>query len=136
MASYHGGEFLWLTWKYTITSDGTVDVATFGLDGNWRKQKQIKLSKQDVVQLIDKFKEADFEGLRNRYSIGGSDIARLTLAITENKKTKQVMIDSPDVLVMTEEVKRFLRVWALLLRKVPAPNADQTPELYEPKPST
>jgi len=139
VAFYNAGESLWLDWKYTITGDGNVDVETFEWDGHVRK-KRTMLSKEDLTDIVAKFKEAEFHGLRKRYFTIGSDIPTLTLAITENKKTKEVSVNAgwleKDRAPQLEEVSRFLRVWSEILRKFPSPNAEQKPELYEPQPST
>jgi hypothetical protein len=135
VASHLGSESLWLLWKVTITGDGTVVKEVFDEhDGQWRKT-ETKLSQEDLAEIMAKVKEAEFDILRNSYISGGSDISRLTVAITENKKTKQVSIGDPSSPGTHNDVKRFLRVWSEILRKVPSPNADEKPELYEPGPS-
>jgi hypothetical protein len=132
VASYYAGESLWVDWKHTITDDGKVVEEIFDYGGHWTKtKKQTMLSKEDLTEIMAKVKEAEFHGLRKRYLTKGSDHSRLTLAITENKKTKQVSVDAPGWLEEDKEVKRFYRLWAEILRKVPAPNGEQKAELYE-----
>jgi len=83
------------------------------------------------TEIMAKVKEAEFHGLRNRYVTMGTDIATETIAITESKKTKKVSVRVLGLLEEDKEVKRFYRVWSEILRKLPAPNAEQKPELYE-----
>ena len=134
VASHLGSESLWLLWKVTITGDGNVLKEVFDEhDGQWRKT-ETKIPQEDLAEIIAKVKEAEFDSLRDTYSSGGSDISRLTVAITQNKKTKQVSIDHPSLPGTHQDMKRFLRVWSEILRKVPSPNPDEKPELYEPEP--
>jgi hypothetical protein len=135
VASFLASESLWLNWKCTITGDGKVVKEVFDEhDAQWKKT-ETKLSQEDLVEIMVKVKEAEFDGLRDHYLSGGSDIARLSVAITENKKTKRVSVDDPSLPGRNTDVTRFLRVWCEILRKVPSPNADETPELYEPAPA-
>jgi hypothetical protein len=136
VASRLGSESLWLLWKVTIAGDGKVVKEVFDEhDGQWRKT-ETKIPQEDVAEIMAKVKEAEFHSLRNHYLSGGSDISRLTVAITQNKKTKQVSIDDPSLPGTHKDVKRFLRVWSEILRKVPSPNEAEKPEVYEPEPST
>ncbi len=128
VASRLGSESLWLLWKVTITGDGKVVKEVFDEhDGQWKKT-ETTLSQKDLAEIMAKVKEAEFDSLRNHYLSGGSDISRLTVAITQNKKTKQVSIEDPSLPGTHKDVKRFLRVWSEILRKVPSPNADEKPE--------
>ncbi len=135
VASRLGSESLWLLWKVTITGDGKVVKEVFDEhDLKWRKT-ETKIPREDVAEIMAKVKEAEFDSLRNHYLSGGSDISRLTVAITANKKTKQVSIDDPSSPGTHKDVKRFHRVWSEILRKVPSPNEAEKPDLNEPEPS-
>jgi hypothetical protein len=135
VASHLGSESLWLLWKVTITGDGKVVKEVFDEhDGQWKKT-ETKIPQEDVAAIMAKAKEAEFDSLRDNYLSGGSDISRLTVAITENTKTKQVSIEDPSLPGTHKDVKRFLRVWSEILRKVPSPNEAEKPELFEPEPS-
>ena len=129
--SHLGSESLWLLWKVTITGDGNVVKEVFDEhDGQWRKS-ETNLSQVDLAAIMAKAKEAEFDSLQDHYSSGGSDIARLTVAITEKNKTKQVSVDDPSLPGTHNDVKRFLRVWSEILKKVPSPNEPEKPELYD-----
>jgi len=135
------------SWKYTITGDGKVDqeIDEFLKDGT--KKKQTTLSKEDLADILAKFKDADFPSLRKKYPFPANHTSTLRLAITQNKKTQEVVVhtsefQSSSVTVGNthdkeaqaqedKEVGRFLRVWSEILRKVPSPNPDQTPEFYQ-----
>lgn len=135
VASHLGSESLWLLWKVTITGDGKVVKEVFvEHDGQWRKT-ETKLSQEDLAEIMAKVRNAEFDSLRNHYLSGGSDISRMTIAITHNKKTKQVSVEDPSLPATHKDVKRFLRVWSEILRKVPLPNEAEKPELYEHEPS-
>ncbi len=132
-------------WQYTITVDGKVDGAerssNRGLgaaekDGSESRDKETKLSEKDLGDLVAKVKEADFYGLREEYTYPVNDASSLVLTITQNQKTHKVLVYAYGNLTDNKEVKRFLRVWSEILRKVPSPNPWQKPEIYEAKPST
>ena len=132
----------WDGWICTITGDGKVTKELFSHgdrvgkeDGVDEWKRQTKLSKKDLRVLLAKIKEADFCELRKEYSSGVIDSPSLVLTITENKRTHKVSVDDYGDLKRHHEVKRFLRVWSEILRKVSSPNPEQKPELYEPLPS-
>jgi hypothetical protein len=97
------------------------------------KQTTTKLSKKDIKDLVAKIKEIDFYGLRKEYapSFKVTDEDSLVLTITQNKKTHEVSVYAYSFLKKDKEVKRFLRVWSEVLTKVPSPNPEQKPKLYE-----
>jgi len=134
------------SWKYTITGDGKVEEEIDELYKEGTKKKQITLSKEDLADILAKFREADFQSLRKKYPFPANHTSMLRLAITQNKKTQEVVLHTPEfqsswlTLANTrdkeaqaqeaKEVRRFLRVWSEILRKAPSPNPEQTPESY------
>jgi hypothetical protein len=129
VAQYGAGYSHLMSWRYTITGDGKVDKEIYDADTN---QKQTTLSKEDLADILAKFKEAEFHDLRKEYFPAVSDFDTLILAITQNNKTQKVVVYAPALQEEDQEVKRFLRVWSEILRKVPSPNPEQKPELYQP----
>jgi hypothetical protein len=132
VAQFGPGLSDWKPWKCTITGDARV-IKEPGFHGNSKKGTKDTLSKKDIIDLAAKIKEAEFFGLRKEYLRPKlSDNPTLVLTVTQNRKTHKVKIYAPEHLKKDKEVKRFLRVWAEVLRKVPPPNPDQKPEHYDP----
>ncbi len=143
VAQYGAGYSPWKSWKFTISGDGKV-AKEWGFSGGGKaankddsksSEKDTKLSKKHLRELVAKIKEADFYGLQEKYSYRVTDSPRLVLTITQDKKTHRVEVYAYSHLKDDKDVKRFLRVWSEFLRKVPSPNPDQKPEIYEPQPS-
>jgi hypothetical protein len=137
VARYGPGYSNWLRWEYTITADGKVtqDIGPGGRGGGERSTKETKLSKDDIGALYSKVKEADFFKLNEQYKAKVTDQATLVLEVTMDKKTHKVLVYGYRHLREKEDqdaVDRFLSVWVEVLKKVPAPNADQKPEMYKP----
>ena len=129
IAEYGAGYSHWESWKATVTSDGKVAQDSGFEDA----KKTLRLSKGDLEDLLARIEEVDFFALKGQYSYNVTDNPTLILTITRNKKTRKVAVYAPNHLKNNEEVKRFLRIWAEFLRKIPSPNPDQRPELYEPR---
>jgi Domain of unknown function (DUF6438) len=137
VARYGPGFSNWLRWQYTITADGKVaqDIGPGGRGGGERSEKQTTLSKDDIEALFAKVKGAEFFNLKEQYKGKVTDHPTLALEVTMDKKTHQVLVYGYQHLKEKEDqnaVDRFLGVWSEVIRKVPAPNPDQTPELYKP----
>jgi hypothetical protein len=137
VARYGPGYSNWLQWEYMITADGKVtqDIGPGGRGGGERSTKETKLSKDDIGALYSKVKEADFFKLNEQYKAKVTDQATLVLEVTVDKKTHNVLVYGYRHLREKEDqdaADRFLSVWVDVLKKVPAPNADQKPELYKP----
>jgi hypothetical protein len=137
VARYGPGYSNWLRWQYTIGADGKVvqDIGPGGRGGGERSQKQAKLSKDAVGALFARVMEADFFKLKGQYKAKVTDNPTLVLEVTVNKKTHRVLVYGYRHLREKEDqdaVDRFLGVWCEVLRKVPAPNRDQKPDLYKP----
>lgn len=137
VAQYDPGYSDWLRWQYTITADGKVaqDIGPGGRGGGERFEKQTKLSKDDIGALVAKVKGADFFKLKEQYKGGVTDQPTLVLEVTMDKKTHRVLVYGYRHLKEKENqnaVDRFLSVWSEVIRKVPAPNPDQKPDLYKP----
>ncbi len=114
-------------WKCTITADGKV-VREFVAD----EEKESQLTRADLKDLLDKIEEADFFTLKKRYNSLWIDSSTIVLKITRNKKTHEVEVHAPGLQKKDEDVRRFLKIWAEILRKVPAPDAEQKPADYMP----
>jgi hypothetical protein len=127
VAHYYPGYSKWEPWEYTITRDGTV------VNSCDTRATEPTLSEIDVRDLVTKINEADFFGLREKFSASVTDNPTLVLTITQNKRTHKVSVYAPGHLIGDKEVNRFLLIWSEILRRVPSPNPDQKPELYEPQ---
>ena len=143
VAQYGAGYSPWKSWKVTITGDGIVaKEGGFQGGGSAAEERgtkeqsgQTTLSGTDLRELLAEIKEADFYGLREEYSYSVTDNPTLVLTITQNKRTHRVSVYAYNHLKDDKDVKRFLRVWSKLLRKVPSPNPDDKPDDYEPQAS-
>jgi hypothetical protein len=136
VARFEPGFINWLRWQDTITADGKVvqDIGP-GRRGGERSEKQTELSKDDIAALVAKVKEADFFQLREQYKARVTDHPTLVLEVTMDKKTHRVLVYGYQRLKEKEDQKavdRFLSVWSEVIRKVPAPNPAQKPDLYKP----
>jgi len=128
-AEYGAGYSAWTSWEVTITGDGRVIQEYFD---EKEVKKRSSISKADLKALWVKVNEASFFKLQPKYSVDVEDNPTLLLTITANKVTHRVMVYAPDHLEDHKDVKQFFRVWSEVLRKVPAPNPDQKPDLYKP----
>jgi Domain of unknown function (DUF6438) len=131
VAKYRPGYSDWKRWEYTITGDGRVAKEVFSLKAQEDTKQESKLSKDDLTELIAKVKEADFFALKKRYDHRVTDNPTLELTVTLDGKTHEVSVYAPRHLKEDKDVKRFLKVWSEVLRKVPSPNPKQTPDNYE-----
>ncbi|MFO0969171.1 MAG: hypothetical protein U0793_26755 [Gemmataceae bacterium] len=137
VAGYGPGYSSWLRWQYTISADGKVaqDIGPGGRGGGERVEKETTISAKDVVALFAKVKEADFFTLKEQYKGKVTDNPTLVLEVTMEKKTHKVLVYGHRHLRAKEDqddADRFLAVWAEVIRKVPAPNPEQKPEMYKP----
>jgi hypothetical protein len=136
-----------LAWKDTITGDGKVIQEVEQDYPQPRKKRQATISQEDVAAIRAKFDEVDFQGLQPKYQYPANHTSMLRLVLTQNRKTKEVVVRSTEFQASwitygskkskeeldreQNEVRRFIRVWAEILKKVPAPNSEQTPAFYE-----
>ena len=102
----------------------------FGLTDEQEKHES-SLARADLAAIQAKITSADFATLKKSYDHPMTDNPTLILTITANNKTKAVSVYAPSHLRSEEDVKRFLQVWSEVLRKVPAPNPEQKPDMYQ-----
>lgn len=126
VAQYYPGSSSWKPWRYTIAGDGKVVREIGGVTAN-----ESHLTLDDLKDLLVTIKEAGFFSLKERYDYNVTDCPTLVLKITRDKKAHDVAVYAPDFLRKDEAVRRFLRIWAEILKKVPAPNPEQKPERYK-----
>jgi len=129
-AEFFPGFSDWKAWKVTVTADGKVlqqTTAAWGGDGTV-SEKTIRLTEMEVEELLASVRDSKFFKLNKRYAYAVTDESTLTLRVTMNGNLQEVQVYAPSHLKDNEEVKRFLKVWNEILRKVPAPNAQQKPE--------
>jgi hypothetical protein len=124
------GEFTsWKAWTSTITAEGKVSQKTH--DGTKKIEKESKLSQADLRDLLDQVEKAEFSKLKEDYKYSISDAHHLILEITANKKTHKVEVYAFDRVKEKEDVDRFLKVFREVLKKVPSPNEEETPDTYK-----
>jgi hypothetical protein len=137
VATYSAGFSTWKQWETTITDDGkAVQKIQPGRNGGRDEQKTSMLSPDDLKALSKAIKDADFATLKESYRSLATDQPTLILEITEGAKTHKVSVYGPSLLKTEADraaARRFLRVYSEVLRAVPSPNPDQTPEMYAPK---
>ena len=87
---------------------------------------------KEITEVYSAFKTNQFETLKPEYK-NSTDEDRHSIDITlkQNKRTYKVFVYAPGAYEEHIEASRFNRVWIELLRKIPSPNEDQTPEAYE-----
>jgi hypothetical protein len=132
-AQFGSGESDWIPWTLTIEPDGRATLAYE--NDELRKVESIRtLSRADLRDLHARVIDSDFAHLSRRYAAPGTDAETLVLKVTRNGQTHEVAVFGASDVGDRSAVRRFLKVWAEVLRKVPPPNKDQTPELYEKDP--
>jgi hypothetical protein len=133
---YGPGYSNWLSWQDTITADGKViqDIGP-SRSSDERSRKEAQLTKEDVAALYAQVRKADFFTLKEQYRGKVTDNPTLILEVTADGKTHKVLLYGHRRLTEKEDqdaADRFLGVWSEVLRKVPAPNPEQKPDLYKP----
>ena len=81
-----------------------------------------------------KVKGADCFKLKEQFKARVTDNPTLVLGVTTDKQTRKVLVYGYCFLKEKEDqdaVNRFLGVWPGVITQVPAPNPDQTPDLYK-----
>ncbi len=134
VAQYGAGYSDWKSWKFTITGDGVVAKEIYNSPKSGGETTT--LSHKEILDLIAKIDQVGFDSLPERKSYKVTDNPTLIVTVTRNDKTQKVTVYAPRHLQEDKEVKRFLRLWAEILRKVPSPNPDDSPERWEPQSST
>lgn len=129
-AEFHPGFSDWKPWKVTVTADGK---ALKGLPHAWvdngtPSEKILTLTAKDVRDLLTAVRASRFFTLKGLYAYACTDESRLILQVTLNGDVHEVEVYAPGQLKDNDGVKKFLEVWNEVLRKVPAPNAKQTPQ--------
>ena len=127
-AEYRQGFSEWKPWKVIITADGKVlrEIGTSrgGKDG--ATQKTSVFSTKELQQLVEAVRTSQFFTLKNNYGYGVTDNPTLIVHVTMNGKSHEVEVYAPDYLKDNKEVKRFMKLWNELLRKVPSPNGEKS----------
>jgi hypothetical protein len=123
-------------WKSTLANDGkgVQSVGLMGRGGGEKSEKSFVVSKDDLRAILSKIKDADFFLLGAKYAAKTSDQPTLALEITLNKKTHRVEVYGYGTIKDQQEQKgvdKFLEIWRAVLTAIPAPNPNQTPELYK-----
>jgi hypothetical protein len=140
IVAQYGAGFMsdWKSWKNTITGDGNVIQETHIFSGGeWKTiPRRTAVSSKDIRELIAKVDEVRFDALPKRKSYSVTDNPTLALTITRNRQTHEAGVYAPHHLKADHEVQRLLRLWTEILRKVPSPNPDDKPELWEPEANT
>jgi len=124
-AQYGPGESDWKWWTTTILANGNATQTA-------RDQRTTvkKLSLSQVEQLVSALHGERFSELSKEYRTEGKDGPTLILTLSENGRSHQVTVFLPSRKPDDPQVRRFLKVWSLVLTLLPAPNPEQTPETY------
>ena len=127
VAHYGPGYSSLVPWKLSISADGRArQITHFYRDGKKTTvSKLFKLSNEDLKQLINSIEESRFQSLSPYYRAGPTDVSSLFLRVRMRGTSHVVFVNGAYLLKDNEEVTRFLRVWNLVLEKVPSPNATQ-----------
>jgi hypothetical protein len=121
VAEYGAGYSVRASWKCTIAADGKIAQEIYDLE---HTKKESRLTEADLGALLKKIQEADFFSLKKKYDVSVEDNPTLVLNIILNGKSHEVVVYAPDHQKKNKEVRRFLRLWSQILRKVPSPNAE------------
>ena len=126
-AHYYPGYSNWEPWALTITPDGKAVQETYSFPDGKEQTNSVsfKLTKEDLQELVTKVHEARFFKLAKDYSYEVTDNDTLVLRVTMNKKSHEVSVYASLHLRDNDEVRRFLKIWNLVLKKVPSPNVKQ-----------
>src|SRR5579864_4984087 len=115
-----------IAWKVTITCDGGVTQVIYPKTPAKNEVKDsTSLSAAELIDLLAVIKNADFFTLRGRYLQSFHEGPGLRLEITLNGKTHEVIVYRPTFQSDNLEVKRFLRVWSEVIKRVPPLKPDR-----------
>jgi probable HAF family extracellular repeat protein len=110
------------SWRETIDDDGRVtraiDPATPAVDD---AKEVASLSTAALNDLLDAVRGADYFTLGPRYQQSFHEGPALRLRVTASGKTHEVIAYASDFKRHNPEVKRFLRLWSEVIKKVPPP---------------
>ena len=126
---YAPGLSTWKFWKETIRADGNVTRET-GYSTH-KKVETSSLAPRTVRSLYQTVEAVDFFAIDSRFQASVTDNPTLILKITREGKTHEVSVYAYDHLKSNPQVRRFATLWVQLLKALPSPNKDQTPEIYE-----
>jgi hypothetical protein len=118
-------------WETTINADGSVSQKVY-VRNSWRI-KRSRISQLKLARLVAELDRIEFFTLPRHYPLKGSDCAKYVVAVTANGRSRQVVF--PTCFRTERSVDRFLSAWIAILRAVPSPNKDETPQFYQQKQS-
>ena len=124
VAQYGSGLSDWKSWMVTIDADGTAVQDTY-LPGSQKSTKSLTLPAGEMQRLVRLIGDMRFFELAGTYAVVVTDNPTLSLRVTSNEATHEVVVYAPGHLTASEEVRRFLVVWNEVLRRVPPPNPEQ-----------
>ena len=131
-ARFSPGYSDWKPWKTVITADGTVSQEVeFPRSGSGRggtTRSTLLLTTNDLQQLVSAVRASSFSTLKTNYSQPVTDNPTLSLELTISGSSNKVVVYAPGLQKDNGDVKRFLKVWNEVLKKVPSPNPGQQPE--------
>jgi hypothetical protein len=132
-AQYGPGFSDWKPWKVTIFADGKalqeVYPSRLGKEATTEKtEKTSTLTMPQLQELVAATRTSRFSALKELYSYPVTDNPTLTLRVTMDGSSQEVKVYAPGHLKDNAEVKRFMKVWNIVLKHIPAPNAEQKTE--------
>lgn len=132
VARYSAGYSPWKSWEVTISADGTVSQRIIQGGPDFKDVvKSLTLSQKDLANLLTRIEQAKWVDLAGGYSYPVTCNPTLLLDITMYGKSYCTEVYAPSHTKEHAEVRLFLSVWSEILRKVPAPNPKQTPDMYQ-----
>lgn len=108
-------------WAVTIDSEGGVTRLIDDARPADEAEGPVSLSAADLNDLLDAVQEADFFTLGERYQQSFHEAPALRLRVSRSGRTHEVVVYAPSFKRGNPEVRRFLKVWSEVIKKVPPP---------------
>jgi hypothetical protein len=122
VAQYGPGLSAGKPWTVSVDAEGAAVLDVYGDTGAAQKSTQsFALSPDAVARLAKAAADSGFFRLAGTYAYTVPDHPTLSLRVTMNEATHEVVVHAPQRLQGSDEVRRFLVVWNEVLRAVPNP---------------
>jgi hypothetical protein len=118
-------------WETTISADGSVSQKVYVRNSS--RIKRWRISQWKLARLVAELHRIEFFTLPRHYPLKGTDCAKYVVTVIANGRSRQVVF--PTCFRTERSVDRFLSAWIAILRAVPSPNKDETPQFYQQKQS-
>jgi hypothetical protein len=128
VARFGSAETGWKSWTTTIRPDGTA-IQKYDDDSgdkNVHVRKTMSLNRSEFKALHERVKEARFFSIPPEFRDEALHGTTLILHVTSQGQTHEVSVCGPEAFRDDKDVRRFMAVYAEVLRAVPSPNPEQT----------